>query len=215
MDVPAGSVTRCIQQLKAGDVDAFEKIWEHYFEELLEVARGVMRQRKRWSIIDEDDIVQNALLSVCQGLPKNKSYEKVTTRESLWPILVAITKFKVADNFRRESAAKRGAGKVVSEANLEQNVDSSSALGLAQLVADDTPTPHDIVEMSEQLSVLMTLLPRDDLKQIAKLHLEGWKNNEIAEKLEISTRSVERKLALVRDAWLEWWQSHEEPRKSS
>jgi RNA polymerase sigma factor (sigma-70 family) len=210
MDAPPGSVTRCIQQLKAGDVDAFEKIWEHYFEELLEVARGVMRQRKRWSIIDEDDIVQNALLSVCQGLPKNKSFEKVNSRESLWPILVAITKFKVADNFRRENAAKRGAGRVVSEANLERNADNSSGIGLAQLVADESPKPQDIVEMSEQLSVLLGLLPREDLKQIARFHLEGWKNNEIAEKLEMSTRSVERKLALIRDAWLEWWQAHEQ-----
>jgi RNA polymerase sigma factor (sigma-70 family) len=210
MDASPGSVTRCIQQLKAGDVDAFEKIWEHYFEELLEVARGVMRQRKRWSIIDEDDIVQNALLSVCQGLPRNKSFEKVTSRESLWPILVAITKFKVADNFRRENAAKRGAGKVVSEANLERNADNSSGMGLAQLVADESPKPDDIAQMSEQLGVLMSLLPREDLKQIARFHLEGWKNNEIAEKLEMSTRSVERKLALIRDAWLEWWQAHEQ-----
>ncbi len=211
MQAPPGSVTRCIQQLKAGDVDAFQKIWDHYFEELLEVARGVMRQRKRWSIVDEDDIVQNALLSVCQGIPKNKSYEKVTSRESLWPILVAITKFKVADNFRRENAAKRGGGRVVSEANLERDGEHSTAIGLAQLVADETPTPHDIVEMSEQLNVLMSLLPREDLRQIARLHLEGWKNNEIAEELQMSTRSVERKLALVRDAWLEWWQSQEEP----
>jgi RNA polymerase sigma factor (sigma-70 family) len=212
MDAPPGSVTRCIQQLKAGDMDAFQKIWDHYFEQLLEVARGVMRQRKRWSIVDEDDIVQNALLSVVRGLPKNKSYEQVTTRENLWPILVAITKFKVADNFRRENAAKRGAGKVVSEAALDRNFDQSSALGLAQLVADDSPRPQDIVEMSEQLQVLMELLPRDDLKQIARLHLEGWKNSEIAEELEMSTRSVERKLALVRDAWLEWWQAQEDSR---
>jgi DNA-directed RNA polymerase specialized sigma24 family protein len=127
----------------------------------------------------------------------------------LWPILVAITKFKVADNFRRENAAKRGAGKIVSEAALDRDFDHSSALGLAQLVADDAPKPQDIVEMSEQLQLLMELLPRDDLKQIARLHLEGWKNNEIAEELEMSTRSVERKLALVRDAWLEWWQAQD------
>jgi RNA polymerase sigma factor (sigma-70 family) len=209
MDASPGSVTRCIQQLKAGDLDAFEKIWQHYFEELLEVARGVMRQRKKWSIADEDDIVQNALLSVCRGFPKNKSYENVNSRESLWPILVAITKFKVADNFRRENAAKRGAGRVVSEANLERNSDSTR-VGLAQLVADEAPKPQDIAEMSEQLTLLMGLLPRDDLKAIARLHLEGWKNNEIAEELQISTRSVERKLALVRDAWLEWWQGQEE-----
>ncbi|MBW3597520.1 MAG: RNA polymerase subunit sigma-70 [Planctomycetes bacterium] len=211
MQAPPGSVTRCIQQLKAGDSDAFQKIWDHYFEELLEVARGVMRQRRRWSVVDEDDIVQNALLSVCRGIPKNKSYDKVNSRESLWPILVAITKFKVADNFRRENAAKRGGGRVVSEAALERNFDSSSAVGLAQLVADDSPAPQDIVEMSEQLHLLMSLLPREDLKRIARLHLEGWKNHEIAEELEMSTRSVERKLALVRDAWLEWWQSQEDP----
>ncbi len=214
MQAPPGSVTRCIQQLKAGDADAFQKIWDHYFEELLEVARGVMRQRKRWSIIDEDDIVQNALLSVCQGIPKNKSYEKVNSRESLWPILVAITKFKVADNFRRENAVKRGAGRVVSEANLERDDNNSSAVGLAQIVADEAPTPHDIVEMSEQLGVLMSLLPREDLRQIARLHLEGWKNNEIAEELQMSTRSVERKLALVRDAWLEWWQAQDDPQSA-
>jgi RNA polymerase sigma factor (sigma-70 family) len=206
MEAPPGSVTRSIQQLKAGELDAFQKIWEHYFEELLEVARGVMRQRKHWSVIDEDDIVQNA-----RGFPKNKSYEGVNSRESLWPILVAITKFKVADNFRRENAAKRGAGRVVSEAALDRDNNDSGHLGLAQLVADGSPTPHDIVEMSEQLSVLLDLLPRDDLKQIARLHLEGWKNHEIAEEMELSTRSIERKLALVREAWLEWWQAHEQP----
>jgi DNA-directed RNA polymerase specialized sigma24 family protein len=116
----------------------------------------------------------------------------------------------VADNFRRENAAKRGAGRVVSEANLERKDDNSTRVGLAQLVADEAPRPQDIAEMSEQLTILMGLLPRDDLKQIARLHLEGWKNHQIAEELEISTRSVERKLALVRDAWLEWWQGQEE-----
>ena len=101
---------------------------------------------------------------------------------------------------------------MVSEAALDRDFDHSNALGLAQLVADDSPKPQDIVEMSEQLQVLMDLLPRDDLKQIARLHLEGWKNSEIAEELEMSTRSVERKLALVRDAWLEWWQAQEDSR---
>ena len=48
MQAPPGSVTRCIQQLKAGKSDDFQKIWDHYFEELLEVARGVLRQRKRF-----------------------------------------------------------------------------------------------------------------------------------------------------------------------
>ena len=64
--------------------------------------------------------------------------------------------------------------------------------------------------MSEQFDHLMEMLPKDDLRQIAKLHIEGWKNAEVAEQLGISTRGVERKLALIRDSWLEWWQKDDE-----
>ena len=209
MDAPEGSVTYCIAQFRAGEEGAFDKIWEHYFNDLVKIARKQLRSRPKGALADEDDIVQNAMWSVCQGLPRNKSYESVDSRESLWPILVAITKFKVTDHFRREGAQKRGGGKVVNEQAADPK-DEENNNALANLLASQTPTPDDLVAMSEQLDRLMEMLPKDDLRKIAKLHIEGWKNAEIADQLAISTRGVERKLALIRDSWLEWWQKDDE-----
>jgi RNA polymerase sigma factor (sigma-70 family) len=210
---PEGSVTQCIARFKAGERGAFDKIWQHYFNDLVKVARKFLSNRPKGAVIDEEDIVQNALWSVCRGLPRNKSYDAVDSRESLWPILVAITKYKVNDHFRREGAQKRGSGKVYNElpgAAAGSDESDSSNRGMASLLADESPTADDIVSMSEQLAHLLNLLPKDDLCQIAKLHIEGWKNAEIAEKLGISVRGVERKLALIRDTWFEWWQKQED-----
>jgi RNA polymerase sigma factor (sigma-70 family) len=212
MTLPEGSVTRCIARFKAGEQNAFDKIWEHYFAALVKIARRMLAHGAASGAVDEEDIVQNALLSVCQGLPRNQSYSSVDSRESLWPILVAITKYKVTDHFRREGAQKRGAGRVFNELPAGgtggEESDSSSG-GLANLLADEAPTADDLVAMSEQFTHLLGLLHHDDLRQIAQLHIEGWKNTEIADKLSISLRSVERKLALVRDTWYEWWQKQD------
>ena len=210
-DAPEGSVTRCIARFKAGDQGAFDTIWAHYFPALVKVARHMLGARSRGGAVDEEDIVQNALLSVCQGLPRNASYADVDSRQTLWPILVAITKYKVTDHFRREGAQKRGGGRVYNELSPgETGSRSTSDPRLSNLLADEAPTADDIVAMSEQLAHLMELLPKDDLRQIAQLHIEGWKNGDIADKLGISIRGVERKLALIRDTWYEWWQKQGE-----
>ncbi|MEX0641216.1 MAG: ECF-type sigma factor [Pirellulales bacterium] len=207
---PQGSVTQCIARFKAGERGAFDKIWEHYFNDLVKVARKFLASRPKGALIDEEDIVQNALWSLCRGLPRNRSFDAVDSRESLWPILVAITKYKVNDHFRREGAQKRGSGKVFNQLSSTPGDDDRERRGISNLLADEAPTADDIVSMSEQLALLLNLLPKDDLCQIAKLHIEGWKNAEIAEKLAISVRGVERKLALVRDTWFEWWQKQDQ-----
>lgn len=210
MSLPEGSVTRCIARFKAGEQNAFDKIWDHYFSALVKIARRMLSTRKPGGAVDEEDIVQNALWSVCQGLPRNQSYSTVDSRETLWPILVAITKYKVTDHFRREGAQKRGAGKVFNELPASAGDEGDSSGGLANLLADEAPTADDLVAMGEQFSHLLGLLHHEDLRQIAQLHIEGWKNAEVADKLGISLRSVERKLALIRDTWYEWWQKQED-----
>jgi RNA polymerase sigma factor (sigma-70 family) len=208
-DAPEGSVTQCIARFKAGNRDAFDKIWSHYFNDLVKVARKFLSSRPKGALVDEEDIVQNALWSLCRGLPRNRSFDAVDSRETLWPILVAITKYKVNDHFRREGAQKRGSGKVLNQLS-SSSTDGHQRQGISNLVADEAPTADDIVSMSEQLAILLGLLAKDDLCQIAKLHIEGWKNAEIAEKLGISVRGVERKLALIRDTWFEWWQKQDQ-----
>jgi len=50
---------------------------------------------------------------------------------------------------------------------------------------------------------LLSSLRDDGLRSIAVLKLEGYSNPEIAVKLDSSLRSIERKLALIRQQWIE------------
>jgi len=43
----------------------------------------------------------------------------------------------------------------------------------------------------------------ETLRQVAVLALEGWTNDEIATQINRSTRSVERKLEVIRRLWTE------------
>ena len=48
---------------------------------------------------------------------------------------------------------------------------------------------------------LMALLTDDSQRQVARLRMEGYANQEIAEQLNVSLRSVERKLGIIREIW--------------
>jgi DNA-directed RNA polymerase specialized sigma24 family protein len=50
---------------------------------------------------------------------------------------------------------------------------------------------------------LLGLLDDDSLRQIARLKLEGYTNEEIAERLGIVERTVERRLNRIRRQWME------------
>jgi DNA-directed RNA polymerase specialized sigma24 family protein len=49
----------------------------------------------------------------------------------------------------------------------------------------------------------MNLLDNDTLRQIALWKMEGYTNEEIADRLKVTCRSVERKLRRIREAWAE------------
>ena len=78
--------------------------------------------------------------------------------------------------------------------------DDSVSVGLSQ-VAGVGPTPEFAVEVADELRHLMSQLPDDKLRGMAHYKLEGYTNQEIAEQLTTSLRSVERGLKLVRRIW--------------
>ena len=57
--------------------------------------------------------------------------------------------------------------------------------------------------MTESLDALVTALGDDTLRVIAQRKLEGFANEEIAEQLDVSTRTIVRKLARIRQEWEE------------
>jgi len=191
------SVSSWIESLKASDADAAQRLWDRFAVKLVDLARQRLGSAPK-GMADEEDIAQSVFRSVCRGAAAGRLND-VKSRDDLWWLLLAITRQKVVDHIRRESAQKRGAGRVVLEGAIASE-SPEGAFTLDWIVGDD-PTPDFIAMLDEQNHRLLSLLRDDGLRNVAVSRIEGFTIGEIAASMAISTRSVERKLQLVRKAW--------------
>lgn len=175
-----GSITNVYRQMTAGDPQAVEALWSRFFPRLSGLARQSLGNGIR-RIVDVDDVLQSAFFGFWKQAQQG-DYDANVDRQDLWNLLAAITVRKVRDAQRREHAQKRGAGRV------ERTPEPAD---LAQL-----PTTEFDLHCSEMLTGL-----DDEPRAIALLRLMGYKNREIADLLDCTERKVERKLALIREAW--------------
>jgi RNA polymerase sigma factor (sigma-70 family) len=194
------SISCWLAGLKAGEVAAAEQLWRRYVHRLTELARRALQGAPKTGG-DEDDIAQSVFRNVCRGAVEGR-FDDLHNRDDLWWLLLSITRQKAIDHLRRETALKRGGGKVVREADLAANLSHDGPFSLESLVGED-PTPEFLVILEEQTQRLLNILRDDVLRRIAIARIEGFSVPEISRMLTISTRSVERKLKLIRNCWLE------------
>ena len=68
-------------------------------------------------------------------------------------------------------------------------------------ILGDAATPEVLAIAVEEYQRLMRVLDDDRLRTIAQCKLEGHRNEEIAERLGLTCRSIERKLQRIRQIW--------------
>jgi RNA polymerase sigma factor (sigma-70 family) len=192
-------VTLWLEKLATGDELAARQIWSRYIQQMLWFARKRLVAADR-RVADEEDLVLSAFNSLCQRVERGR-FPDLKDRQSLWRLLTTIIARKATAQMRRKFSQKRGAGRVSGESVFFQAGASQTAVGLDN-VAGAEPTPEFAAAMIEQCSRLLGCLP-DDCRQIALYKLDGFSNDEIAEKLDLAPRTVERKLASIRSAWQE------------
>jgi DNA-binding CsgD family transcriptional regulator len=198
-DVSVGSVTEFLQQLRDGEAStAQQALWERYFQRLAGIARVKLVPSAR-RVRDEEDIALSTLDSFFQATEEGR-YPEIGDRTELWPLLAQIAVCKAMKHRERELAAKRGAGAVrgdsaVDELSWNRSIDAQA--GFDQFLSSE-PTPDSVAELKELVCNLMQRLENVTLRQVAQLKLSGYANYEIAEKLEVSERTVERKLVRIR-----------------
>ena len=184
-----GSVTFWIDQLKAGDHAAAQPLWERYFERLVGLARSKLRGLPRRAA-DEEDVALSAFDSFCRGAEQGK-FPQLADRDNLWPLLVVITARKALDLRTAERRQKRGGGAVLDEA---------AGPDLEQVIGRE-PTPEFAAQVAEACQRLLDRLDDAELRSVALAKMEGYSNDETAVKLGCVTRTVERKLRLIRSIW--------------
>jgi DNA-directed RNA polymerase specialized sigma24 family protein len=187
----SGSVTHWIGRLKAGEPAAAQKLWEGYFQKMVGLARQKLQGLPRRAA-DEEDVALSAFNSFCLGAGAGR-FPQLSDRDSLWPLLVAITAHKAIDLLRHEHRRKRGGPPPEAGAG-------AAAPDVEQAVGRE-PTPEFALQVAEECRRLLEQLGDDGLRAVALAKMEGYTNDEIAVRLNCVPRTVERKLRLIRKRW--------------
>jgi DNA-directed RNA polymerase specialized sigma24 family protein len=196
---PDEDITHWIGQLKQGDAQAAERVWELYFQKLVRLAarrlHGLSKRAR-----DEEDVALSAFHSFYKRASDGQ-FSRLENRDDLWRLLVTITARKSSSFIKHQMAAKRGGGKTRGESVFHGSDDSPHPMGIDQIAAEE-PSAEFADGVFNTCAELLNGLD-DPLRQIALLKIEGYTNAEVAEQLGIATRSVTRKITLIRQKWEE------------
>jgi len=185
-----GSITYWLNTLRAGESVAALKLWENYFQRLVNLARNKLRLVPR-AAADEEDVALSAFDSFCRGVEQGR-FPRLDDRDDLWQILFLLTERKAIDLIQHEGREKRDWRKAQPLAG-----DNSPRADLA----GREPDPAFAAEVAEQCRHLLNLLPNDDFRLLAVRKMEGHTNEECAALLDWSRAKVERRLGIIREVW--------------
>jgi DNA-directed RNA polymerase specialized sigma24 family protein len=193
------SVTTWIEHLKAGNSGAAQQIWERYFSRLVGLARKRLQGLPRRAE-DEEDVALSAIASFCRGAERGR-FPRLDDRDDLWRLLVTLTARKAVDLIERHNCRKRGGGKVAGESALDALSGSEDGDPALARVVGTEPTPAFAAQVAEDLRRRLARLPGEELRQVALWKMEGYTNQEIADRLGCAEPTVERRLRVIRKVW--------------
>ena len=194
---PSGSITKLIEELRGGSDSAVPAVWSRYFSKLANIADNGMTNSPGRAVAGED-LASAVLQTVCRKVSIGL-YPDLRDRDDLWLMLLTITRCRVVSQNRYENRQKRGGGKV--RLATDMKAFQNEAFDLNTIAGGD-PTPESVVSLKDSCNYLISTTLRDETtKEIAILKLEGLSNDEIAERLNIVKRTVERKIKLIRSLW--------------
>lgn len=178
----AGDVTRLLQQVRGGDREAFDQLLPLVYDELRRVARGQLRRERPGHTLFPTALVHEAYLKLAdqgEGVDwQGRAHFLAIASRAMRQILV--------DYARRKSAGKRGG-------DWERTTLTHRQLGVEVRL-------EDLLSLDAALDRLDRVDPR--LRQVVEHRFfAGMTEEEVAEVLEVSARTVQRDWTKAR-AWL-------------
>lgn len=192
-------ITDLLVALRDGDSEAADRLWSVYYHLMCGLADRRLGKISN-PVFDQEDVALSAFKSFCMGM-RGGRFSALKDREGLWPLLIALTMRKTIDAIRLATRQKRGGGKTGNApglATLDRSIDVLHSVA-------GGPQPEVAVELHELLQRLLENLRQmgdDRLENIVQLRIEGYSNQEIANKLGCVVRTVERKIRLIEDCWV-------------
>jgi RNA polymerase sigma factor (sigma-70 family) len=184
-------VSKLLLDLKHGDHDAAQVLWDRTVERIAAAARKRLTALGIRAV-DEDDVAVDVFASLCRGAGQGR-FPRLEDRNDLWQVLMMLTRQKVVDQRRRQQPEW-------TESALAPALTDDTEARAIDLVQGDEPHPDVVVTAVDELERLLSALDQER-RTISLLKLEGYNHGEIAQRLGISLRSVERKVALIKKKW--------------
>jgi RNA polymerase sigma-70 factor (ECF subfamily) len=180
-----------IKGLRAGENSAVREFCDRYGGIMRAVADKHLSPKVKRRV-EAEDVVQSVFRTFFRRAKVGQF--QLPDSDSLWRLLCAITLTKVREQVRFQGRVKRGLGREVS---IESNDSSDgSGFGLSQLGYGPGPSPADAAAFADQFRLLIESLGEEE-KQLVALKLDDMTNDQIAEKLGCSERTVRRLLKQV------------------
>ena len=203
-----GSVSHWLRELKAGDGNAVEAIWNRYYQRIVEFAIRKMKINPDRSV-DGEDIAQITMHRLCFSLASGR-YPLLDDRQQLWDLLVVFTLNRIRKHLRACNSQKRSLPKTPENRNSDPNEDASQSVVLEfkRLQAiEDLRSPEAPAIMADMVRFWLDRLDREDpsgeLKQIAVWSMEDISGSEIARILKKRKSAILQKIRLIRLLWEE------------
>lgn len=190
MDI-RGSVSQILNQVRVGDDQAANALWDRCFPRLVAIARRSLNGLPCHEP-DAEDAAQSAFFSFWKKLSRETQLQELD-RGGMWKLLATITIRKTNHQRRRTMALKRGGGTVQNESSLLSEQSGRRSL-------DDLMGHVPAVDFDQACEEWLLML-EEDLRPFAVLRVLGHSNEEAARLMTCSERTVERKLNLIRDIW--------------
>lgn len=161
-----------------------------------------------WAVADEEDVAISVFRVFFKGI-RDGRFDSLVSSGQARALLTRLTLDKTIDLIRFHKAQRRCP---VIKSYTSENGESPPTrklihqsplpLHLQERIMDDREIPADAAaEWKDELDRLILSLSERTLQRIVTLKLQGYSNDEIAEDLGCVTRTVERKLQLIRRFW--------------
>jgi RNA polymerase sigma factor (sigma-70 family) len=182
---------RMIDGLRKGDSLVARDFYAQYGPVLQRIADRHLPDMVRRRV-GAEDVVQSACRTFLRRAEGGEF--QLTDDSGLWQLLCAITLSKVRGQARYHLRQKRGLSR-------EQEPDPNSSQVPGQYVAAPGPGPDEAAAFSDQFQRLLEELDEED-RQIVNLKLQEFTNDQVADQLGCSERTVRRTLKRLQSKFL-------------
>lgn len=167
-----------LQRTRLGDQEAAKRLVQEYEPEIRRAARLRLTDPKLRRLVDSIDICQSVFGRFFQGALEGAF--NLENPQQLLVLLTTMTRNRVIDEHRKQSAAKRSKDNSVGHLDADQ-------------LCSDEPGPKTALIRRELVELVRTRLNEDELK-LAELRAEGCSWEEIGRQLNQSPEGLRKRL---------------------